>query len=208
MAKEYNIKMTLKLVQIEHSENKNVLRQKAELITFPLSTEIKQLIAEMKQKVIELDGVGLAAPQVGHSLNLFVYVISNEAAILRKDAYEQIPLTVLINAEYHPMGTSMDKKIEDWEGCFSVATTSGKVPRYRRIKYTAQDEEGNKIEGIAKGFTARVLQHEIDHLNGILIIDRLEKHHIHGPIDEMRELRLKELSLKQRELIKAKIAKK
>jgi peptide deformylase len=200
--------MPLELVQIEHSENKAVLREIAQPVTFPLSIEIKQLIADMKQKVIELEGVGLAAPQVGHPLNLFVYVISEDAQALRKDAHEQIPVTVLVNAKYEPLGSKTDKKIEDWEGCFSVATVSGKVPRYRRIKYTAQDEFGQKIEGIAKGFTARVLQHEIDHLNGILIIDRLEKHHIHGPIDEMRTLRQKELTAKQQALIKAKLTKK
>jgi peptide deformylase len=200
--------MPLELVQIEHSENKAVLREIAQPVSFPLSIEIKQLIADMKQKVIELEGVGLAAPQVGHALNLFVYVISEDARALRKDAHEQIPVTVLMNAHYEPLGSKTDKKIEDWEGCFSVATVSGKVPRYRRIKYTAQDELGNKIEGIAKGFTARVLQHEIDHLNGTLIIDRLEKHHIHGPIDEMRALRQKEFTPKQRALIRAKLEKK
>jgi peptide deformylase len=196
--------MSLELVTIEHSGNKNVLRQKAELVTFPLSTEIKQLIADMKQKVIELDGVGLAAPQVGYPLNLFVYVISEDAKALRKDAYETIPVTALLNAKYEPIGRPTEQKIEDWEGCFSVASTSGKVPRYRRIKYSAQDESGNPVSGIAKGFTARVLQHEIDHLFGTLIIDRLEKQHIHGPIDDMRELRLKELSAKQRDLIRRK----
>ena len=199
--------MPLELVNIEHSENKGVLRQPTELVTFPLSPEVKQLIAEMKQKVIELDGVGLAAPQVGYPLNLFVYVISEDAKALRKDAIECIPVTVLMNAQYEPVGRAAEKKVEDWEGCFSVTAISGKVPRYRRIKYHAQNEAGKIIKGIAKGFTARVLQHEIDHLNCTLIIDRLEKHHIHGPIETMRELRLKELSPKQLELIHKKMAK-
>ncbi len=199
--------MALELVNIEHSENKPVLRKKAALVSFPLSTEIKQLIADMKDKVIEIDGVGLAAPQVGHSLNLFVYVISEDAKSLREDAHESIPVTALLNAEYQPVSGKTEKIIDDWEGCFSVVSTMGKVPRYRRIKYRAQDESGNWIEGIAKGFTARVLQHEIDHLNGTLIIDKFEAHHTHGPIDKMRELRLKELTPKQRDLIRAKQSK-
>ncbi len=196
--------MPLELVNIEHSDNKAVLRQPTATVSFPLTTEIKQLIADMKQKVLEIDGVGLAAPQVGYGLNLFVYVISEEAKSLRKDASEVIPVTALLNASYEPIGRPTEKKVEDWEGCFSVLTTMGKVPRYRRIKYRAQDENGNKIEGIAKGFTARVLQHEIDHLHGTLIIDRLEKQHIHGPIETMRALRAKEFTPKQIEIIKKK----
>lgn len=196
--------MTLELVNIEYSDNKPVLRQKAELVSFPLSHEIKQLIADMKEKVIEIDGVGLAAPQVGYSLNLFVYVISEDAKALREDAHESIPVTALLNAQYEPVGGKAEKIIDDWEGCFSVVSTMGKVPRYRRIKYRAQDESGKWIEGIAKGFTARVLQHEIDHLNGTLIIDKFEAHHINGPIDKMRELRFKELTPKQKDLIRNK----
>lgn len=196
--------MSLELVNIEHSENKAVLRQPTATVSFPLTTEIKQLIADMKQKVVEIDGVGLAAPQVGRALNLFVYVISEDAKSLRKDATEVIPVTALLNATYEPIGGPAEKKVEDWEGCFSVVSTMGKVPRYRRIKYRAQDEDGNIVQGIAKGFTARVLQHEIDHLHATLIIDRLEKHHTHGPIEAMRELRLKELTSKQRDFIKQK----
>ncbi len=163
--------LTLNLVTVEHSEHKALLRQKTAQIPFPLSPEIQQLIRAMKEKVMALGGVGLAAPQVGHALNLCVYVISEKAKLRRADAAETIPLTVLINASYEPLFGATEKKCDDWESCFSVTSTSKKVARYRRIKYTAQDELGNTIKGIAKGFTARVLQHEIDHLNGVLIID-------------------------------------
>lgn len=179
------------LVAIEHQDKNDVLLKPAGTLTFPLGTETLSLIENMKKWVIELKGVGLAAPQVGAPYRLFVYVISEEARSYRQDASETIPLTTLINPWYKPIieaGTS-----DDWERCFSVETKMGKIRRYKAIEYGGQDENGNEISSRAEGFTARVLQHEIDHLNGNLIVHLFRPDLPHGSMQEMTEIRTQEL---------------
>lgn len=196
--------MPLTLVTIEHSEHTEVLRHPAASVAFPLSEVDQQVIAEMKILLEKLKGVGLAAPQVGIEKKILIYTISEQAKALRQDAKETVPSTVLINASYR--AASDAKIVHDWEGCFSVMETTGKVPRYDKIFYTAQDETGKKIEGSAEGFTARVLQHEIDHTEGLLILDRLSPECIQGHPDEMSILRFKEFNPTQKEIIKKMIA--
>jgi peptide deformylase len=96
--------------------------------------------------------------------------------------------------------------VYDWEGCFSVKETTGKVPRYNVISYFAQTPEGVLINAIAKGFTARVLQHEIDHIQGVLITHRLTPDCLQGHPDDMMILRFQEFSPEQQELVKQIIA--
>ena len=112
-------------------------------------------------------GVGLAAPQVHVSLQLIIF----EVPTGRSETEENIPLTILIN----PKILMLTKKTEtDWEGCLSVPGLRGKVERPKKIKYSGFDLNGNKIETIAEGFHARVVQHECDHLLGILYPQRMK----------------------------------
>ncbi|HRE32491.1 MAG TPA: peptide deformylase, partial [Candidatus Berkiella sp.] len=154
---------------------------------FPLSVESLQLIDDMKALLLKLNGVGLAAPQVGSLQNIFVYRISADQNRLRSDATREVPLTMLINAHYAP---TPDATITyDWEACFSVTEHTGKVPRYSKIEYHAFTPKGQPIHAIAEGFEARVLQHEIDHLQGILIIHRLTRDCIQGHPEDVLHLR-------------------
>jgi len=179
----------LSLFIIEDPEQKKLLKAKAATVQFPLTDEEKQLIKTMKYMVKEgLDGgcAGLAAPQVGVSQRIIVYHVEEDWRAWRADLEHGVPLTVLINPSYEPINES-EREI-DWEGCFSVRDLRGKVYRYKTIQYDAQDEEGNPIKGIAKGFQARLLQHEIDHLNGIVVADIYDPHSPCGTPEEMKKV--------------------
>jgi len=181
----------LELVTIEHSPNAaDILKKPASRIDFPLSPEIIALIEAMKKKVIEIDGVGLAANQVGYHVKVIVYHVPEAVRSYREDALEEVPLSVLINPSYTPI--EEDGIFADWEGCFSVAEKIGKVKRYKSIHYQGQTPTGETIKAKANGFLARVLQHEIDHINGFLIIDRLTPSCIQGDPKEMKAIREKE----------------
>lgn len=191
--------MPLDLVTIEHSPNKEVLTQPAAEVAFPLSADEKQLIEEMKDMVIKIQGVGLAAPQVGVAKQIIVYVI-DESAMKLRGAQATVPLTVLINPTYTPHQEA--KLVYDWEGCFSVAETTGKVPRYDKIVYSAKTPEGHSFSAVAEGFIARVLQHEIDHIKGLTILNRFNEQSVKGHPDEMMIVRYQELSPEQRDIYK------
>lgn len=184
------------LVTLEHAKNPSVLTTPAEAVTFPLSAEVQAFIEALKQKLVHIEGVGLAAPQVGVGMRIVAVRISEDAKNLRNDGNETFPLTVLINPQYIPAQDAA--VVYDWEGCFSVAETTGKVPRYSKIIYTAQDETGKITTKEATGFTARVLQHEIDHIQGQLIINRLTPDCVQGHPKDMRAKRLAELSPQQK----------
>lgn len=191
----------LELVTIEHSPNAaEILKKQAKIVDFPLSPEITSLIKAMKKKVIEIDGVGLAANQVGYPVKVIVYHVPEDALSYREDAVEAVPLSVLINPSYTPI--EEEGIFADWEGCFSVAEKVGKVKRYKSIYYQGQTLSGETIQAKAEGFLARVLQHEIDHINGFLIVDRLTPSCIQGNPKEMKAIRQKEYEdqLKQKEL--------
>jgi len=133
------------------------------------SAVIQKLIDDMFETMHEYQGVGLAAPQVHESVRLFV---AGFPASRERDEEEagRVPEMVLINPEIRPEGTETD---EDWEGCLSIPEIRGRVPRARRITVRAYDRRGNAIELRAGGFTARVVQHETDHLDGVLFLDRM-----------------------------------
>lgn len=183
--------MALELVTIEHSANADILKKPAKDVSFPLTPEIITLIEEMKQKVLEIDAVGLAASQVGHHVRIIVFHVLPRDLAIRQDAYEETPMTVLLNPSYSPLET--DNKFFDWEGCFSVAERMGKVPRYSSIEYEGYTPTGEPVKGIAKGFLARVLQHEIDHTRGTLIVDLLTPDCVQGHPSEMMPIRKKEM---------------
>ncbi len=137
------------------------------------SPRIQQLIDDMFETMDEYQGVGLAAPQVHEGVRLFVagFPASRRRSGEDEDEPdERVPPMTIINPEIVPV----DEEIaEDWEGCLSIPDIRGKVPRARQIVVRALDRRGKRIELGASGFTARVIQHETDHLNGILFVDRM-----------------------------------
>ncbi len=123
---------------------------------------LAELLADMHATMLALDGAGLAAPQIGVPLQVVIFGF--ERNVRYPDA-EAVPETVLIN----PLLTPESEELEDgWEGCLSVPGMRGLVHRYRRIRYLGRDAAGNELDRSVGGFHARVVQHEVDHLHGIL----------------------------------------
>jgi len=129
---------------------------------------VQKLIDDMIETMIEYHGVGLAAPQVHQGLRLFVANL--DADDDAGDSSAEPEPVVVINPEIMPIGSDM---IEDWEGCLSIPDIRGRVPRAREIKVRALDRKGERIELRAHDYSARVIQHETDHLDGILFFDRM-----------------------------------
>jgi peptide deformylase len=134
------------------------------------SARIQQLIDDMFETMNEYQGVGLAAPQVHEGIRLFVAGFERHAGDGDEDPGDRVPLMALINPEISVVG---EDTVEDWEGCLSIPDIRGKVPRARNIVIRAIDRRGKRVEVRASGFTARVIQHETDHLNGVLFVDRM-----------------------------------
>ncbi len=145
----------LKIVQ----EKNPILRKKAEPVKNPKSPKIKQLIADMIATMIEIKGVGLAAPQVGASYRIFTANVENK-------------IFVFINPEVKDLSAV---QIPFEEGCLSVQKVWGQIVRPKKLTVKALDENGKPFKIRAKGLLARVIQHEMDHLNGTLFIDKAEK---------------------------------
>jgi peptide deformylase len=121
------------------------------------------LITDMFETMNEYQGVGLAAPQVHEGLRLFVAGF--------EEPEQRVPLITAINPEIVAVGRDMD---EDWEGCLSIPDVRGRVPRHRVVQLRALDRRGKRFELTLEGFAARVVQHETDHLNGVLFLDRMK----------------------------------
>jgi len=132
------------------------------------SLEIQQLIQDMRDTMQALCGAGIAAPQIGVSLRVIIFGIHQNE---RYPDVEEIPETVLINPHITFLS---EEKEQGWEGCLSVPNMRGLVPRYTSIRYSGYDEKGQFIEQEAHDFHARVVQHEVDHLDGILYPQRIE----------------------------------
>ncbi|MDK9725306.1 MAG: peptide deformylase [Sterolibacteriaceae bacterium MAG5] len=123
---------------------------------------LEALLQDMRDTMDHLDGAGLAAPQIGVDLRVVIFGVEGNP---RYPEAEAVPFTVLVNPVLAALTTEEE---EGWEGCLSVPGLRGVVPRIRRLRYTGWDERGNRIEREAEGFHARVVQHECDHLDGIL----------------------------------------
>ena len=130
--------------------------------------ELDSLITDMKDTMAALDGAGLAAPQIAVSLRIVIFGISDNSRYPDADA---VPETLLINPEISIIGSERESA---WEGCLSIPHMRGIVPRYSSIRYRGHDAQGNLIERDAHGFHARVVQHEVDHLDGVLYPFRVE----------------------------------
>ena len=139
-----------------------VLLQKAAPVTQFDTPELHSLIRDMEDTMAHLSGAGIAAPQIGVSLRVVIFGVGHNP---RYPDAEQVPYTVLINPQLTPIGEELE---DGWEGCLSVPGMRGVVPRYQRLHYTGFDQYGKPIDRLVSGFHARVVQHECDHLDGIL----------------------------------------
>ena len=156
----------LKVARLGHP----VLRQVAEPIDVEdiRSPETQRLVDDLIETMREYNGAGLAATQVHVPKQVCVIEVKDNP---RYPDAEAIPLTVLINPVVTPLTAEME---EGWEGCLSVPDMRGVVPRYTAVRLEAYDREGNRIDVVAKEFFARVLQHESDHLRGLVYLDRMK----------------------------------
>lgn len=157
--------MILKVARLGHP----VLRQKAKTVPRQkiLSPGIQAFIQDLIETMREYDGVGIAAPQVHLSLQVAVIQVDHN---LRYPKAPRIPLTILINPQVKPASR---QRVLDWEGCLSVEGLRGKVPRWRSVEVKAYNAKGQPLRFKASGFFARVIQHEWDHLQGKLFLDRM-----------------------------------
>ncbi|NSX05000.1 peptide deformylase [Cupriavidus gilardii] len=130
--------------------------------------ELRTLIEDMFDTMEHANGAGLAAPQIGVDLQVVIFGFERNP---RYPDAPQVPKTVLINPELTPLSDEME---DGWEGCLSVPGLRGMVPRYTSLRYTGYDVMGQRIERVAEGFHARVVQHECDHLRGILYPMRIK----------------------------------
>ena len=150
----------LKIAKLGHP----VLLKKGTEINEFSTKSLKKIVYDMSETMIDYNGIGLAAPQIHLSKRIIVFRNPDS------EEKDKIQITPLINPIFKPIG---DQKESDWEGCLSIPGMQGLVSRYKKIIYYGYDLDGNKIENTAEGLHARVVQHEIDHLDGILYTSRL-----------------------------------
>lgn len=155
----------LKIARMGHP----VLLAVAEPIPDPTAPEIRRLIADMAETMDDASGLGLAAPQVHVPLRLFIW-------------RQQDGIGALVNPALEPVGDEIEG---GWEGCLSIPGLRGRVPRWRRIRFSGLDAEGNPVSGEVEGLAARVMQHETDHLDGILYPSRMTNHALFGFTEEL-----------------------
>jgi peptide deformylase len=144
-----------------------LLLQASEPVTEFDTPELDALIEDLFDTMAAQSGAGLAAPQIGVLKRVVVFGVEKNP---RYPDVEEVPTTILINPLIQPLGRRME---EDWEGCLSVPGLRGLVPRYARVRYSGYDRHGNRFEREVSGFHARVVQHECDHLDGILYPRRI-----------------------------------
>lgn len=155
----------LKIARMGHP----VLLRRADEIEDVTGPEVRRLILDMMETLEDAGGVGLAAPQVHVTKRLFLYSVPEGRSEGEDDP--ACGVQVLINPVLEPVG---EEKVQRMEGCLSIPGLRGEVPRYRRVRYAGYDHVGKPVEGIASGFRANVMQHEMDHLDGILYPMRMK----------------------------------
>ena len=167
----------LKIARMGHS----VLLQRAEPVSDPGAPEIRRLVADMIETMEDANGAGLAAPQVHVSLRLFVFRVPSGRTEPAEGDGEQ-GNTVVINPEIDLFD---QETVLRWEGCLSIPGLRAAVPRRIRLRYSGVDLEGNPVGGFASGFHAGVVQHEYDHLDGVLYPMRMTDFSLFGFNEEM-----------------------
>jgi len=187
----------LKIARMGHP----VLSEPARPVSDPTAAEIHALVQDMEETMRDAPGIGLAAPQVHVPLRIVIFDVPRGRGEAAQGGTPspipsptpsptpspiQVPpgLNVLINPIIEPLGEDME---EDWEGCLSVPGMTGRVPRWSRIRYTGVGLDGRAIEREAEGFHARVVQHECDHLDGVLYPMRIEDMSTFGFVEEIRK---------------------
>ena len=164
----------LKIAKLGHP----VLLKKTNEISNLNDIDLKKIIYDMSETMIDANGIGLAAPQVHLSHRLFIYRNPDI------EEEEKIKVSVLINPKIENISNETE---DDWEGCLSIPGMSGLVRRSKKIKYSAIDLKGEKVSGEVEGLYARVIQHEFDHLNGILYTSRLADKRAFGYSEEIEK---------------------
>ena len=162
----------LKIARMGHP----VLARRADVVADPTAPEIRKLAADMIDTMIDANGAGLAAPQVHVPLRVVIFQAPSDRAEHPEDGAreafdETAPLTVLVNPEVELLS---DERVLGWEGCLSVPGLRGLVPRAPHLRYRGITPNGEVIEREARGFHARVVQHECDHLDGVLYPQRMK----------------------------------
>ena len=151
----------LKIARMGHP----VLKAVATPVADPKAEEIQQLVRDMMETLEDVGGIGLAAPQVHVSKRVVIFYVPGDRRAASGEPAEDIPLTVLVNPEIEPLS---EERVPGVEACLSVPGLAGQVPRWSHIRYRALDLHGRMFEREATGYHARVVQHECDHLDGIL----------------------------------------
>lgn len=139
------------------------------------------LIKDMQDTMLKTDGIGIAAPQIGQNFRVVIFGFTENE---RYPNMEEIPFTILINPKIKILS---DEMTDGWEGCLSVPGLRGLVPRYNKIEYSGYDINGKPFSRIVEDFHARVVQHECDHLDGILYPQRIKDLRYFGFEDELKE---------------------
>ena len=165
----------LKIARLGHP----VLHKKATIIKNLSDPTIQKLIEDMTETMLDAKGIGLAGPQVHVSKQVTIFRVPEEESEVKD---EPIKITVLINPKLSKIS---DETNNDWEGCLSIPGMSGLVKRFSKIRYEGFDLNGNVIKRTAEGLHARVVQHEYDHLMGIMYINRLADSRAFGFSDEI-----------------------
>ena len=164
----------LKIARLGHP----ILLQKAKLVEDITSNKTKKIIHDMTETMLDAKGIGLAAPQIHINRQIIIFRVPEE------DDEKKIKITVLINPKFRKI---TDKTENEWEGCLSIPGMSGFVKRFSKIQYEGSDMRGNIIQRKAEGLHARVVQHEYDHLMGILYTKRLVDNSAFGYVDEIEK---------------------
>lgn len=164
----------LKIARMGHP----VLRQPAARVADPTAPAIRQLVNDMLDTLADIGGIGLAAPQVHVPLRVVIFEVPAE-----REGGAGVPMTVLVNPEIEPLGP---EQALGWEACLSLPGLTGAVPRYTAIRYRGVTPGGERIEREAQGYHARVVQHECDHLDGILYPMRMTDLSLLAFADELR----------------------
>ena len=163
------------------------LWQQAQAVDAFDTPQLHALIADMDETMRDLDGAGLAAPQIGVSLRVVIFGFDDNP---RYPDADSVPYTILINPVLMPLSEEID---EGWEGCLSVPGMRGLVPRWQHMRYTGFDQYGKPIDRTVDGFHARVVQHECDHLDGILYPARIKDFRCFGFADELEAVNSNQL---------------
>ena len=170
----------LKISRLGHP----ILLKKAKSVTDILGKEVKKIIFDMTETMLDAKGIGLAAPQVHINKQILIFRSLEENEEDEDDEEKEVNITVLINPKIIKIS---DKTDDAWEGCLSIPGMLGLVKRFSEIAYEGYDIKGNFIKKQVNGLHARVVQHEFDHLLGVLYVSRLANSKAFGFVDEIEE---------------------